>query len=121
MQAYTQINPHKSIYDPSGAMGRMQAVPTMYGSPALQGHFADLYRPTGQRAAMEFDRANTQQRQQYFGRAAEGQNQSALAGLGLLSEQEQNAMQRGQAAQKIAYGWMNDMFSGAGKLLGGLL
>ncbi len=121
MRLNTQINPNLQVYNPAAGMERLQAqAPKLYGGVNQQ-HFADLYRPMGQQAATELGRGNTQAAGQYFSKASDAATQSALAGLNLLSEQESNAMQRNQAAQKIAYGWMNDMFSGANKILGGLL
>lgn len=121
MQLRTQINPNKQVYNPSAGMERLQApAPQLYGGSNQQ-HFADLYRPMGQAAAVDLGRANTQAAGQYFGKASDAANQSALAGLNLLADQESNAMARNQAAQKIAYGWMGDMFKGANSLLGGLL
>lgn len=122
MQSYTYINSQARPYSPDAGMRRLQGkAPTLYGDATTQQHFADNYNPAAYQASMELGRGATQAQGQYYNKAADAQNQSALAGLNLLSDQEQNARARNQAAQQIAYGWMGDMFGGMNKLLGGLL
>lgn len=121
MNAYTNINSQKPPFDPSQGMNRLQAqAPRMFQNAALQQQYGDVYRAAGQKAAMDMGRANTQQAADYTMRANAAQNQSALSGLQLLGQQQQNAFQRQQAEEDMAYGWMNKMMSGGG-LLGGLL
>lgn len=116
---YTNISGTKSPFSTAQGRKNLQGpAPRFSGNAAVQRHFADNYRPMAQQAAMEFDRANTEQAGQYRQRAMQAQNNAVLSGLAALNTQEQNANQRDQAMQKMAYGWMGDMFGG---LLGGLL
>lgn len=120
-QVYTNIDTGPQ-FDPSAGMKRLQAPgPTQYKHPAVQQHFQDNYRPQAQQQAMELDRANTGNAAGYHQVATQAQNQSVLGGLGLLNRQQQNAYQRQNAAQDMAYGWMNDMVGGMGNILKGLL
>lgn len=117
---YTNISGSKSPFSTAQGMKNLQAGPPKYnGNAAVQRHFADNYRPQAQQAAVEFDRAGTEQAGAYRQRAMQAQNNAVLAGLAALNTQEQNANQRDQAMQKMAYGWMGDIFNGG--LLGGLL
>ncbi len=121
MNAYTNIDAQKAPFDPSQSMARLQSpAPQKYKNAAVQKQYGDVYRAAGQKAAMDLSRGNTQQSADYAMRANAAQNQSALSGLQLLGQQQQNAYQRQQAEEDMAYGWMNKMMSGGG-LLGGLL
>lgn len=116
---YTNISGTKSPFSASQGMRNLQAAPPQYSkNAAVQQGFADTYRPMAQQAAMELDRANTQQAAEYRQKAMQAQNNAVLSGLSALNTQEQNANSRDQAMQKMAYGWMSDMFGG---VLGGLL
>lgn len=121
MNTYTNINAQKPPFDSSPGMGRLQGqAPKQYQNAAVQQQYGDVYRAAGQKAAMDLSRANTQQAGDYTMRANAAQNQAALSGLQMLGQQQQNAYQRQQAEEDMAYGWMNKMMSGGG-LLGGLL
>jgi hypothetical protein len=95
--------------------------PGPYSHGAAQQHFADVYGSQAQQSSVELDRANTQLAGDYYAKAQQAQQQSALSGLGLLKQQRQNAYQRQQAQEGMAYDWMRDMVSGATSVLGGLL
>lgn len=117
---YTNISGSKSPFSPAQGVRNLQAAPPAYSkNAAVQQGFADNYRPLAQQAAVELDRANTEQAGAYRQRASQAQNSAVLAGLSALNTQEQNANQREQAMQKMAYDWMGNMFNGG--LLGGLL
>lgn len=122
MNTYTNINPNQKPFDPSAGTSRLQAAPpNMYRNKAVQQAYADVYNPMAQKAAVDLGRANSQAAADYRMKATQGQNESVLAGLNLLGTQQQNAYQRDQAMQKMAYGWMDDMFGGMTGMLGGLL
>lgn len=122
MQYRTSIDPSTQGYDPNPGMKRLQASPpSLYKDKATQQHFADVYRPEGQKAAMDLSRANSQAQAGYSDKAQDAQNQSVLSGLGLLGKQQDNMFQRQQAQQQMAYGWLNDIYGGMNSLLGGLL
>lgn len=116
MQTYTGIHNSSPVYAPGQPSG-----PTKYGKGSVQQHFGDVYRQQAQEQSVALDRANTQQAASYYGNAQQAQNQSALAGLGLLNTQQQNAWQRQQAQQQMAYGWLNDITGGMTGMLKGLL
>jgi len=122
MQFQTSINPQTPGYDPAAGMKRLQAAPPkLYGDPSTQQHFADVYRQEGQKQAMDLSRMNSQAQAGYAQKAQDAQNESVLAGLGLLGKQRDNAQQRQQSQQQMAYGWLNDIYGGMSSLLGGLL
>lgn len=122
MNVYTNINPASKPFDPSAGSKRLQSPPPQqYGNAAVQQAYNDVYTPAAQQASVEFGRANSQAAADYRQRATAGQNRSVLDSLSLLNTQQQNANQRDQAMQKMAYGWMGDMFGGMGNVLGGLL
>lgn len=91
----------------------------MYGNPAVQQHYADIYAPYAQKAAVDIGRANTQAAGEFTNRANAAQNQAVLAGLGQLAKQQANAQDREAAMQDMAYGWMKNMMNNGA--LGGLL
>lgn len=115
MQVYTNIGTAVPQVPPP----RMPAAPGQYGSQAVQQHFSDLYRPAAQKAVVDLGRAQTQAAADYTSRATAAQRQAALAGLGLLAQQRQNAQQRDLEMQDMAYDWMRQM--GGSGVLGGLL
>lgn len=122
MKTFTNIDASRLPYDARPGMASLQASPPqMYGNPAVQAHYEDAYRPVAQKAAMDLGRANTMAAGQYASKANAAQNEAVLAGLGLLGKQQQNAYQRQQAQESMAYGWMNDMMRGSNSILGGLL
>jgi hypothetical protein len=120
-QVYTNIDTGPQ-FDPSAGAQRLQAPgPKQYKSAPVQQHFEDNYAPQAHQNAMEFSRAATGNAANYHQAATQAQNQSVLGGLGLLNTQMRNAYQRQNAAQDMAYGWMNDMVGGMGNVLRGLL
>lgn len=120
-QVYTNIDGMKQPFSPQAGMQRLQTrTPKFHSNPAVQQGFADNYAAAAQQGAMQLGRANTAAAADYRQRATQAQNNAALAGLGLLNTQQQNAFDRDQAMQKMAYGWMGDLMGGGG-LLGGLL
>jgi hypothetical protein len=122
MQFNTSINPQARGYDASAGMRRLEAEPPrFYGDPSLQQHFSDVYRQEGKKQAMDLSRMNSQAQAGYTQKAQDAQNESVLAGLGLLGRQRDNAQQRQQSQQQMAYGWLNDIYGGVSSLLGGLL
>jgi hypothetical protein len=119
MNTYTNIDASKTPFSPQGGMARLQGpAPNQYANAAVQQQFGDVYRAAGQKAAMDLSRAGTQAAAEYASRANAAQNESVLGGLQLLGQQQQNAYQRQQAMEDMAYGWMNKMQGG---VLGGLL
>lgn len=117
MQTYTGIQNKSPVYSPAPQGG----TPSPYKSSAVNQHFGDVYNQQAQQARVDLDRANTKAASDYYASAQQAQHQSALAGLGLLGKQQQNAWQRQNAQQAMAYGLMNDITSGFGGLLKGLL
>jgi hypothetical protein len=53
--------------------------------------------------------------------AQKAQDQSVLAGLNAMAQRQANAYQRQSEADRIRYGFLNDIMSGSTGLLGGLL
>ena len=122
MQMRTSIDANKSVYDPSSAMAGLQASPPrLYRDSGTQQNFADIYAPAAHKASMDLSRADTVEQGKYYNQAADAQNQSVLAGLGLMGKQQANAQQRNLAMQDMAYGWAKDMLGGFNSALGGLL
>lgn len=117
METYTGIQNQSPVY----GVAKPGAAPKPYGSAAVNQHFGDVYNQQAQQSYVDMDRANTKAAGEYYGNAQQAQTQSALAGLGLLNTQQQNAWQRQNAQQRMAYGLMNDITSGSGGLLKGLL
>lgn len=109
---------------PTAAAGkaRLQAGrPSPYANPAVRNHYQDIARSSNQQAAMEFGRANAMANADYTAKARAAQRQAVLGGLTLLGQQQQNAYQRDQGMQDLAYGTMGNLFNLGGNLLGGLL
>lgn len=117
---YTNIDGTKSPFSPQEGMKRLQGgAPQYHANQAVQQGFADNYAAAAQKGAIDMSRANTEAAAGYRQRATQAQNNAVLAGLGMLNTQQQNAFDRDQAMQKMAYGWMGDLMGGG--LLGGLL
>lgn len=118
----TSIATGKQVFDPSaGQRALTAATPGRFKSDAANQHFQNVYRGQGQKAAVDLGRAATQSQNQYYMAAQRAQDQSVLGGLNLLAEQQANSSQRGLEADRLRYQFMNDVFGGAGGLLGGLL
>lgn len=121
MNFYTNIST-KTPYDPKQGMAKLQApAPQFSQNQAVQQNFADNYRPVAQKGAMDLSRQGTMAAADFRQKATQAQNNAVLAGLGTLNTQQRNAMDRNQAMQKMAYGFMGDMMGGFGNVLGGLL
>lgn len=119
MRAFTNIST-AAPYDAAPGMRRLQEpAPQAYDDAAVQQHYADVYAPASQKAAVDLGRANTMAAGAYANRANAAQNQAALAGLGQLAKQRSNAQDREAAMQEMAYGWMKNMMNNSA--LGGLL
>lgn len=119
MNTYSNIRVMSKPFNSAPGERRLEApAPAAYGNPAVQAHFADVSRAAGQQAAVDLSRANTAAAADYTNKANAARNQSVLGGLGLLAQQQQNAIQRDLAMQNLSTNWMKQMQSGA---LGGLL
>lgn len=115
------INPNTPVFNPAQSLQRLTAAaPPKYTNPGVQNHFADLYRGSGQQAAVDMDRAYTQEQNQYYLAGQQAINQNVLQGLSLAGQQQQDSADRGLAMQGQKYKMLGDIFGGGG-LLGGLL
>lgn len=120
MKTYTNINAQTPPFSAAEGMARLQGQPPrQYGDAAVQQHFGDIYRAAGQKAAVDLGRANTMAAGEHTNAANAAQNKAVLGGLSLLGQQQQNAQQRAQQMQDLAYGWMNTAMRNSP--LGGLL
>lgn len=118
----TSIDSTKQVFDPSQGQARLtKQPPVAFQSPAATQHFQDVYRGQGQKAAVDLGRAATENQNNYYATAQKAQDQSVLAGLGLLGEQQANAYQRQSIADQMRYKYLEDIMSGPKGLLGGLL
>lgn len=115
MNAYTGISAKPPSFQ-TPATGAPQPF-----SGATQQHFNDVYNQQAQQSSVDLGRAQSKMAADLYGTAQRAQTESALAGLGLLNTQQQNAWQRQNAQQQMAYGWMNDLMGGVSGMLGGLL
>lgn len=117
MQTYTGIQNQSPVY----GLTQQGKAPKPYASSAINQHFGDVYNQQAQESRVALDRANTKAAGDYYSNAQQAQNQSVLAGLGLLSKQQDNAWRRQNAQSQMAYGLMNDITSGFSGMLKGLL
>lgn len=119
---HTSIDTGRQVFDPSAGQRELTKQPApKFQSQAANQHFQNVYRGQGQKAAVDLGRAATQSQNQYYMAAQRAQDQSVLGGLNLLAQQQANSSQRGLEADRLRYQFMNDVFGGAGGLLGGLL
>jgi hypothetical protein len=80
-----------------------------------------VYRGQGQKAAVDLGRAASENQSQYYMTAQKAQDQSVLGGLNAMAQRQANAYQQQAEADRIRYGFLNDIMSGSTGLLGGLL
>lgn len=81
------------------------ATPQMQSRYGGQGTFNDALMGMNQQTGVDAARANRQMQNQYYGNAANVQNQGVLGGLGLMNQQMQNAGARTQGAFNAANQW----------------
>jgi hypothetical protein len=118
----TSIDSSKQVFDPTQGQARLRQKPgVQFRAPAANQHFQDVYRAQGQKAAVDLGRAATENQNQYYMTAQKAQDQSVLAGLNAMAQRQANAYQRQSEADRIRYGFLNDIMSGSTGLLGGLL
>lgn len=97
-------------------MARLKAAPPQISpNAAVQQSFADTYTAAAHKGAMDLSRQSELAGADHYQRAASARNSAVLAGLGNLSQQQQNRFAREQAMQRAAMGQQG------GGLLGGLL
>ena len=118
----TAIDSSKQVFDPTQGQARLRQPPAaQFRSPAANKHFQDVYRGQGQKAAVDLGRAASENQSQYYMTAQKAQDQSVLGGLNAMAQRQANAYQQQAEADRIRYGFLNDIMSGSTGLLGGLL
>lgn len=118
----TAIDSSKQVFDPTQGQARLRQQPAaQFRSPAASKHFQDVYRGQGQKAAVDLGRAAAENQSQYYMTAQKAQDQSVLGGLNAMAQRQANAYQQQSEADRIRYGFLNDIMSGSTGLLGGLL